>query len=106
MSRVAFIGLGAMGYPMAVHLARARHAVTVEIRATSKATCWQSEFAGNVTVAPAAAPRKAEFVLPSVRHDDGAALPTGLIDQYYGALQTRGRHRQDTSRLISLLQDT
>jgi len=96
-----------MGYPMAGHLARAGHAVTVYNRTTSKATRWQSEFAGKVAVTPAAAARDAEFVFSCVGNDDGAALPTtAVVDQFYGALQQRGRHRLDTSSLITLLQDT
>lgn len=43
---IAFIGLGNMGYPMAGHLAKAGHHVSVYNRTTSKAQQWQSEFSG------------------------------------------------------------
>ena len=42
--RIAFIGLGAMGYPMAGHLARAGHAVTVYNRTPARALAWQNEY--------------------------------------------------------------
>ncbi len=44
--RVAFIGLGVMGLPMAGHLARAGHAVTVYNRSPAKAEAWCKEFGG------------------------------------------------------------
>ena len=42
--RVAFLGLGVMGYPMAGHLARAGHQVTVYNRTTSKSIAWCTEY--------------------------------------------------------------
>ena len=42
--KVAFLGLGVMGYPMAGHLARAGHQVTVYNRTTSKSIAWCAEF--------------------------------------------------------------
>ena len=44
--RVAFLGLGVMGYPMAGHLARAGHAVTVFNRTATKAQQWVQEYGG------------------------------------------------------------
>ncbi len=44
-TRVAFLGLGVMGYPMAGHLARAGHQVTVYNRTAAKAQAWCAEFA-------------------------------------------------------------
>ena len=43
-SKLAFIGLGVMGYPMAGHLAKAGHDVTVYNRTTAKAKAWAKEF--------------------------------------------------------------
>jgi len=43
MTSLAFIGLGTMGYPMAGHLARAGHTVTVYNRTRSRALAWQAE---------------------------------------------------------------
>ena len=46
--RVAFVGLGVMGYPMAGYLAKAGHDVVVYNRTTSKAEQWCSEFGGSL----------------------------------------------------------
>ncbi|MGB0224346.1 MAG: NAD(P)-binding domain-containing protein, partial [Marinobacterium sp.] len=46
MANVAFIGLGTMGYPMAGHLTKAGHEVTVYNRTFAKAEAWVSEYAG------------------------------------------------------------
>ena len=71
---VAFLGLGVMGYPMAGHLARAGHQVTVYNRTTTKSIAWCTEFtpAGVVKHAktPMEAARGAEFVFCCVGNDD------------------------------------
>jgi len=67
--RVAFIGLGTMGYPMAGHLARNGHAVVVYNRTTAKAERWCREFAGSCAPAPAAAAAAAEIVFTCVGND-------------------------------------
>jgi len=69
-STVAFIGLGVMGYPMAGHLARAGHAVTVYNRTAERARRWQSEHRGMVAETPAAAGADADFVFCCVGNDD------------------------------------
>jgi len=56
---VAFLGLGVMGYPMAGHLARAGHAVTVYNRSEAKAVAWCQEFADSRQPAHAPTPREA-----------------------------------------------
>ena len=53
--RVAFLGLGVMGYPMAGHLARAGHQVTVYNRTATKAAAWVAEYGGNSAPTPAQA---------------------------------------------------
>ncbi len=71
--RVAFIGLGVMGYPMAGHLARAGHAVTVYNRSPAKAAAWLSEHAGlgaQTAVTPRQAAAGAAFVFVCVGNDD------------------------------------
>ena len=71
--RVAFLGLGVMGYPMAGHLARAGHQVTVYNRSPAKAAAWVAEHQGfNVrsAAAPRAAASGAEFVFVCVGNDD------------------------------------
>jgi 3-hydroxyisobutyrate dehydrogenase len=70
MARVAWIGLGVMGYPMAGHLARAGHEVTVFNRTREKAQRWLSEFGGQLAETPADAARRAEFIFACVGNDD------------------------------------
>ena len=71
---VAFLGLGVMGYPMAGHLARAGHAVTVYNRSAAKAAAWCQEFADTKQPAHAATPREAvknaDIVFCCVGNDD------------------------------------
>jgi 3-hydroxyisobutyrate dehydrogenase len=67
--RVAFIGLGVMGYPMAGHLARAGHQVTVYNRSAAKAAAWVAEHGGAHAPTPAAAAQGAEFVFACVGND-------------------------------------
>jgi 3-hydroxyisobutyrate dehydrogenase len=68
--RVAFLGLGVMGHPMAGHLARAGHQVTVYNRTASKAAAWAAEFGGHAAATPVAAAAGAEFVFACVGNDD------------------------------------
>jgi 3-hydroxyisobutyrate dehydrogenase len=68
--RVAFLGLGVMGHPMAGHLARAGHRVTVFNRSTAKAIDWQSQYGGERAATPAAAAAGAQFVFACVGNDD------------------------------------
>jgi 3-hydroxyisobutyrate dehydrogenase len=68
--RVAFLGLGVMGYPMAGHLARAGHAVTVYNRTGAKAEQWVGEYGGKSGATPAAAADGAEIVFACVGNDD------------------------------------
>ena len=68
--RVAFIGLGVMGYPMAGHLARAGHQVTVYNRSAAKAQAWVAEFGGSSAATPREAAAGAEFVFACVGNDD------------------------------------
>ncbi|MEJ5999200.1 NAD(P)-dependent oxidoreductase [Paucibacter soli] len=68
--QLAFLGLGVMGYPMAGHLARAGHRVTVYNRTPAKAQAWVSEYGGASAPTPAAAAAGAEFVFACVGNDD------------------------------------
>lgn len=67
--RVAFIGLGVMGYPMAGWLARAGHSVTVYNRTRAKTDKWQAEYDGSVADTPAAAAAEQDFVFTCVGDD-------------------------------------
>ena len=67
---VAFLGLGVMGYPMAGHLAKAGHHVTVYNRSGDKASRWVSEHSGKSAPTPSAAVKDADLVLMCVGNDD------------------------------------
>jgi 3-hydroxyisobutyrate dehydrogenase len=68
--RVAFLGLGVMGQPMAGHLARAGHRVTVYNRSAAKAQAWVAEYGGQAAANPRQAAAGAEFVFACVGNDD------------------------------------
>jgi 3-hydroxyisobutyrate dehydrogenase len=70
MAQVAFLGLGVMGGPMAGHLRRAGHEVTVYNRTAAKAEAWVAKHGGRAASTPAEAARGAEFVLACVGNDD------------------------------------
>lgn len=68
--KIAFIGLGVMGYPMAGHLQRAGHNVCVYNRTTAKAQAWVNEYAGRYATTPKEAAQEAEIVFICVGNDD------------------------------------
>jgi 3-hydroxyisobutyrate dehydrogenase-like beta-hydroxyacid dehydrogenase len=68
--KAAFIGLGVMGYPMAGHLQRAGHDVTVYNRTTPKARAWAKEYGGAWKPTPAEAAKGADVVCACVGNDD------------------------------------
>lgn len=68
--RVAFVGLGVMGYPMAGYLRKAGHEVTVFNRTTAKAEKWCAQYGGQKAETPAEAARNAEIVFCCVGNDD------------------------------------
>ncbi|WFE74348.1 NAD(P)-dependent oxidoreductase [Roseinatronobacter sp. S2] len=70
MAKIAFLGLGVMGGPMAGHLARAGHDVTVYNRTTAKAKAWGAAHGGDWAKTPRAAAHGAEFVMACVGNDD------------------------------------
>ena len=70
MSNLAFIGLGVMGFPMAGHLAKAGHSITVYNRSPDKAEKWCSEYKGLIAATPADAAEGAEFIMCCVGNDD------------------------------------
>ena len=67
--RVAFLGLGVMGFPMAGHLARAGHAVTVYNRTAARAEAWVAEHGHARADTPAAAAAEADIVFACVGND-------------------------------------
>ncbi len=70
MTKVAFIGLGVMGYPMAGYLAKAGHDVTVYNRTTAKAEKWVQEYGGALSETPKGAAEGADVVCACVGNDD------------------------------------
>lgn len=68
--KVAFIGLGVMGYPMAGHLANAGYVTTVYNRTTAKAEQWCKDYQGSWAATPRQAAAGAEFVFICVGNDD------------------------------------
>ncbi|CAG0948400.1 2-hydroxy-3-oxopropionate reductase [Burkholderiales bacterium] len=86
--KLAFLGLGVMGYPMAGHLARAGHEVTVYNRSTAKADAWRGEYRGRTARTPAEAARNADIVLMCVGNDDDVRAVANGAD---GALAGMGR---------------
>jgi len=70
MAKTAFLGLGVMGYPMAGHMARAGHEVTVYNRTAAKAEKWVSEYGGAAAATPREAAQGADFVMACVGNDD------------------------------------
>jgi 3-hydroxyisobutyrate dehydrogenase-like beta-hydroxyacid dehydrogenase len=67
---VAFLGMGVMGAPMAGHLARAGHQVTVYNRSTAKAQAWVKEYGGKSAATPREAAAGAQIVFACVGNDD------------------------------------
>ena len=82
-SKTAFIGLGNMGYPMAGHLVKAGHDVTVYNRTAAKAAQWQQEYGGKTAATPAAAAEGAAYIFTCVGNDDDlrqvVAGPEGIF---------------------------
>ncbi|MDI3512371.1 NAD(P)-dependent oxidoreductase [Hydrogenophaga bisanensis] len=68
--KVAFLGLGVMGYPMAGHLAKAGHSVTVYNRTPAKGEAWVAEFGGSARQTPREAATGADIVFACVGNDD------------------------------------
>lgn len=78
MAKVAFLGLGVMGYPMAGHLQAAGHDVTVYNRTTAKAEAWVAQHGGAMATTPKDAAEGAEYVMACVGNDnDLRAVCTG-----------------------------
>ncbi|TMV92887.1 NAD(P)-dependent oxidoreductase [Thioclava sp. BHET1] len=70
MAKLAFLGLGVMGYPMAGHLQAAGHDVTVYNRTAAKAEDWVKAHGGSSAATPREAAKGADFVMSCVGNDD------------------------------------
>ena len=86
--KLAFTGLGVKGYPMAGHLARAGHEVTVYNRTRSKAERWVKEYGGRAAATPRAAAESADIVFSCVGNDsDLRAVTLGEDGAFAGMRQ-------------------
>lgn len=90
MEKLAFIGLGVMGYPMAGHLANAGYSVTVYNRSQEKAAAWVKEYRGNQAATPAEAAEQADMVFTCVGNDDDVRSVTLGKDGVLAGLRTGG----------------
>ena len=85
--KVAFLGLGAMGFPMAGHLARAGHDVTVYNRTAAKAKRWVEAYGGASAATPAAAATGCDLVFACVGNDDDLRSVTTGGDGAFAAMK-------------------
>ena len=89
MAKVAWIGLGVMGYPMAGHIrTKGKHDLTVYNRNAAKAEAWVKEFGGRAAATPADAAKGADFVFCCVGNDDDLRSVTTAKG---GAFETMGK---------------
>jgi 3-hydroxyisobutyrate dehydrogenase len=89
MAKVAFLGLGVMGYPMAAHLKnKGGHDVTVYNRTTAKATKWVEQHGGDFALTPALAVKDADFVFSCVGNDDDLRSVTIGADGAFAAMKS------------------
>jgi 3-hydroxyisobutyrate dehydrogenase len=86
MAKIAFIGLGVMGGPVAGHLAAAGHALTVFNRSRAKAEAWAEKYGGAVAASPALAVAGADVVISCVGTDDDLASITLGRDGAFAAM--------------------
>ncbi|MCT6920225.1 MAG: NAD(P)-dependent oxidoreductase, partial [Bifidobacteriales bacterium] len=107
MAKVAFIGLGVMGYPMAGHLKKAGHDVTVYNRTAKKAEKWVKEFHGKKADTPAEAAKGQDIVFACVGNDNDIREVTTGKD---GAFKTMARgsvfvdHTTDSAKVARELE--
>ena len=86
--KVAFIGLGVMGFPMAGHLARAGYDVTVYNRTAARAEAWLAKHQGRAAPTPAAAAKGAAFVFSCVGNDDDLRAVTQGSDGAFMGMES------------------
>uniref|UniRef100_E6VDQ7 6-phosphogluconate dehydrogenase NAD-binding protein n=1 Tax=Rhodopseudomonas palustris (strain DX-1) TaxID=652103 RepID=E6VDQ7_RHOPX len=87
MAKVAFLGLGVMGFPMAGHLvSKGGHEVTVYNRTAAKAKDWAEKFGGRTAPTPAEAAAGQDFVMACVGNDDDLRAVTTGTDGAFAAM--------------------
>ena len=95
--KVAFIGLGVMGYPMAGYISKAGHNVTVFNRTKSKADKWVSEYKGSQADTPAKAAEGADFVFTCVGNDNDLSEVTIGKAGIYNTIKKGSVHIDNTT---------
>ena len=85
--KLAFIGLGVMGFPMAGHLAQAGHALRVYNRTRSKADAWTAQYGGQIARTPAEAAMDADLVFACVGNDDDIKAVTLGPEGAFGSIR-------------------
>jgi len=88
MAKVAFLGLGVMGFPMAGHLVKAGHEVTVYNRSTAKAEAWVAKHGGAFKTSPKLAAAGQDFVFCCVGNDDDLRSVTLGADGAFAGMKS------------------
>ena len=89
MAKVAFLGLGVMGFPMAGHLAaKGGHEVTVYNRTAAKSKAWAEKFGGRAAATPKAAAEGQDFVMACVGNDDDLRAVTIGVDGAFSGMKS------------------
>ena len=86
MAKIAFLGLGVMGFPMAGHLVAAGHDVTVYNRTGARADAWRAAHKGRAAPTPAEAARGQDIVMACVGNDDDIRAVTLGADGAFDAM--------------------
>ena len=105
IQRIAFIGLGVMGYPMAGHLARAGLEVHVYNRTTTKADAWVAHHGGHQHGTPRQAAEQADLVLLCVGNDDDVRQVTHGDDGVLAGMQAGSLLVDHTTASARLAED-
>jgi len=89
MAKVAFLGLGVMGFPMAGHLiTKGGHEVTVYNRTSAKSQAWAEKFGGRAAATPKAAAEGQDFVMACVGNDDDLRAVTIGADGAFAGMKS------------------
>ncbi len=105
MMRLAFLGLGVMGGPMAAHLKHAGHEVTVFNRTRAKAQAWVEKHGGKLADTPAAAAREADIVFCCVGRDDDVRAVAMGKDGAFDAMKKHAVFVDHTTASAHLARD-
>jgi 3-hydroxyisobutyrate dehydrogenase len=97
MTKVAFIGLGVMGYPMAGHLKAGGHEVTVYNRSKAKAEAWVEQHGGALAETPRQAVQGAEIAFSCVGNDDDLRSVTLGDDGIFAGLSSGSIYVDNTT---------